>query len=57
METPVLDTRRTGWTGAAERVISFWSLMGGVMVVAVVLMNVWRASLPSSGFRSGGISS
>ena len=41
MEAPVLDTRRTGWTGAAERLINFWSLVGGVMVVAVVLMNVW----------------
>jgi TRAP-type C4-dicarboxylate transport system permease small subunit len=54
MEAPVLDTRRTGWTGAAERLINFWSLVGGVMVVAVVLMNVWAVVASILGIPFGG---
>lgn len=32
--------RRFGLTGAAERVIRAWALMGGALLLAVVLMNV-----------------
>lgn len=41
MEAVAQHTRRTGWTGAAETVITVWGILGGVMVLAVVLMNVW----------------
>lgn len=41
MEAVAQYTRRTGWTGAAETVITTWAILGGVMVLAVVLMNVW----------------
>jgi len=41
MEAPAIHTRRTGWTGAAETVITAWAILGGVMVLAVVGMNVW----------------
>mgnify|MGYP000232890556 CR=1 FL=1 len=41
MEAVAHHTRRTGWTGAAETVITTWAILGGVMVLAVVLMNVW----------------
>ncbi|MFV0474195.1 MAG: TRAP transporter small permease [Pikeienuella sp.] len=32
--------RRAGLTGAAERLIHAWALIGGVLLLAVVLMNV-----------------
>ena len=41
MEAAAPHTRRTGWTGTAETVITTWAILGGVMVLAVVLMNVW----------------
>lgn len=41
MEAVAHHTRRTGWTGAAETLITVWGILGGVMVLAVVLMNVW----------------
>lgn len=54
MDAPAYARRRTGWTGAAERVINTWSILGGFMVIAVVLMNVWSVigaaiNIPFSG--------
>jgi TRAP-type C4-dicarboxylate transport system permease small subunit len=41
MENPIHDTpRRTGWTGAADRIITAWAILGGVVVLGVVLVNV-----------------
>lgn len=34
------ERRRTGWTGAAERAITAWAILGGVFVLAVVAINV-----------------
>jgi TRAP-type C4-dicarboxylate transport system permease small subunit len=34
------DRRRTGWAGAAERVITAWAILGGLLVLAVVGVNV-----------------
>jgi TRAP-type C4-dicarboxylate transport system permease small subunit len=34
------DRRRTGWAGAAERVITAWAILGGFFVLAVVGVNV-----------------
>jgi TRAP-type C4-dicarboxylate transport system permease small subunit len=34
------ERRRTGWTGAAERVITAWAILGGFCVLAVVAVNV-----------------
>jgi len=34
------ELRRTGWTGAAVRLITGWALLGGAVLLAVVLMNV-----------------
>lgn len=34
------NARRTGWTGAADRIITTWAILGGVMVLVVVLINV-----------------
>ena len=34
------DRRRTGWTGAAERLITAWAVLGGAVVLAVVAVNV-----------------
>ncbi len=31
---------RTGWTGAADRVISGWAILGGIVLLLVVTMNV-----------------
>ncbi len=33
-------TRRTGWTGAAERIVELWALAGGLVLAAVVAVNV-----------------
>lgn len=33
--------RRTGLAGAAERVITVWAVLGGVVILAVVAVNVW----------------
>ncbi len=55
MDAPVANmTRRTGWTGAAESIITTWGILGGFVVLAVVLMNVWSVvgavvGLPFSG--------
>ncbi|WP_246107273.1 TRAP transporter small permease [Puniceibacterium confluentis] len=38
--TDPLNRSRTGWTGAAVRVITLWALLGGALLFAVVLMNV-----------------
>ena len=41
MEAVAQETRRTGWTGAAESTITIWAILGGFMVLAIVFMNVW----------------
>lgn len=40
MDVSVTQTCRTGWTGAAERIIGTWAILGGVMVLVVVAINV-----------------
>lgn len=35
-----MTTRRTGWTGAAARLIDVWAILGGLILLVVVTINV-----------------
>lgn len=44
------ETRRTGLFGAAETVVTGWALLGGVLLLAVIAMNV--VSIVGGAFRA-----
>lgn len=54
MEASTQTFRRTGWTRAADTVITAWAIFGGLMVIAVVLMNVWSVVGAILGVPFGG---
>lgn len=39
-DRPATPTRRTGVAGAVERLVTLWALLGGVIVLAIVAVNV-----------------
>lgn len=41
MQDDAENIRRTGLFGAAEAIITFWALAGGIVVLGVVAINVW----------------
>ncbi|MFD1913731.1 TRAP transporter small permease [Halodurantibacterium flavum] len=55
MDAPVAQTcRRTGIPGAVERLVTAWAVFGGVVLLAIVLINIYAVVTSFAGSRFSG---